>query len=106
MSKEAIRKIREAEAEAARIRRDGAEEAKELLRAAEAEGARLCEEAEATAVSENRKKLDLTREKAEELLVKTGIDAKAETARMRISGEDRMRDAVRMIIGGLYEKCQ
>ena len=106
MSKEAIRKIREAEAEADLIRKNGVERAKEKLRLAEMEGVRLCEQTEANATRENRKKLELTEKKAEELLEKTRADARSEAAKMREAGEDRMRDAVRMIIGGLYETCQ
>ena len=106
MSKEAIRKIKDAEAEAKRIREEGAERAREILRIAEEEGARLCEESEGNAIRENRMKLDLTQEKVNDLLEKTQIDAKSEAVRMRLAGEDRMRDAVRMIVGGLYESCQ
>ena len=106
LSKDAIRKIREAEAEAAEIRARGAERAKEILRAAEEKGARLCAEAEEQAVRENRQKLDLTRQKAEELLEKTREEARTEAAEIRQAGEDRTRDAVRMIVGGLYELCQ
>ena len=106
MSKDAIRKIIEAEAEADRILKAGSERAKEIVRIAKEEGARLCAETEEAAVRENRKKLDMTREKAEELLERTREDAKNEAAEMRAAGEDRMRDAVRMIIGGLYETWQ
>lgn len=106
MSREAIMKIRETEAEAARIRARGAEKAKEILREAEAEGVKLCETAESRAAEENREKLAMTREKAEQLLAKTRAEAKKENEKLRESRSDRIRDGVRMIIGGLFEKCQ
>ncbi len=106
MSKEIITKIKETETEAAAIRADGAERAKEILRLAEANGARLCEETEKRAAAENREKLTLTRKRAEELLQRTRADAAKETVLLRENSNDRMRDAVRMIIGGLFEKCQ
>ena len=106
MSKEAIKRIRDAEAEAEQIRKAGAEQAKEILRVAEEQGARLCSETEERAIRENREKLDLTQKKAEELLDRTHVAANADALKMRADGEDRMHDAVRMIVGGLYQKCQ
>ena len=106
MSKEIILKIKETEAQAAAIRAEGNERAKEILRLAEAEGAKLCEDTERHAMAENREKLTLTRKKADELLQKTRADAAKETVLLRENSSDRMRDAVRMIIGGLFEKCQ
>ena len=106
MSKEIIAKIRETEEEAAKIRKNGSERAKEILRLAEAEGARLCEEAERDRGAENREKLELTQRKADELLQETRAEAQKEEEILREKSSDRMRDAVRMIIGGLFEKCQ
>ena len=106
MSKEIIVKIKETEAEAAAIRAEGADRAKEILRLAEAEGARLCEETERQATTENREKLTLTRQKIDQLLGATRADAAKESITLRENSTDRMRDAVRMIIGGLFEKCQ
>ncbi len=106
MSKEAIKRIKEAETEADRIRKEGAERAKEKLRLAEEEGARLCKETEERAIRENREKLEMTQKKADELLARTETQARAAAAKMRADGEDRMRDAVRMIVGGLNQKWQ
>lgn len=106
MSKEIIAKIRETEEEAAKIRKNGSERAKEILRLAEAEGARLCEEAERGRGAENREKLELTQRRADELLQETRAEAQKEEEILREKSSDRMRDAVRMIIGGLFEKCQ
>ena len=106
MSKEIIAKIRETEEEAAKIRKNGSERAKEILRLAEAEGARLCETAERDRGAENREKLELTQRRADELLQETRAEAQKEEEILREKSSDRMRDAVRMIIGGLFEKCQ
>ena len=106
MSKEIIAKIRETEEEAAKIRKNGSERAKEILRLAEAEGARLCEAVERDRGAENREKLELTQRKADELLQETRAEAQKEEEILREKSSDRMRDAVRMIIGGLFEKCQ
>ena len=106
MSKEAIKRIKDAEAEADQIRKEGADRAKERIRVAEEEGARLCRETEERAVLENREKLELTRKKAEELLARTRTQAQAEAAYMRAEGDERMRDAVRMIVGGLNQAWQ
>lgn len=106
LSKEIIVKIKETEQEAADIRKDGAERAREILRLAEEKGARLCEETERERSAENRQKLELTQKKADELLQKTREDAQKEEEILRETSSDRLRDAVRMIIGGLFEKCQ
>ena len=106
MSKEIIVKIKETEQEAANIRKNGTDRAREILRLAEEKSARLCEETERERSAENRQKLELTQKKADELLQKTREDAQKEEEILRETSSDRLRDAVRMIIGGLFEKCQ
>ena len=106
MSKEIIEKIKEAEAEANRIRQTAAEQAKERVRHAEEVGVLLCNKLEEDAVRENAEKLRLTREKAEELRSRTERDARAEAEQLIAATEVYMADAVRMIIGGIMEQCQ
>ena len=106
MSKEVILKIKEAEAEAARIRSDAAKEAKGRIHHAEQMGALFCERMEQEATAENAEKLRLTAKKAEELLARTKQEAEAETDALLAAGEPYLADAVRMIIGGVFEKCQ
>jgi vacuolar-type H+-ATPase subunit H len=106
LSKEIIVKIKETEQEAANIRKNGTDRAREILRLAEEKSARLCEETERERSAENRQKLELTQKKADELLQKTREDAQKEEEILREASSDRLRDAVRMIIGGLFEKCQ
>ena len=106
MSKEIILKTKEAEAVAERIRADAAKEASERIRRAEEEGKLLCERAEAEAEAENARKLALTREKADELLCTARRDAQKEVERMLAVADPYVADAVRMIIGEVFEKCQ
>lgn len=106
MSKEIIGKIKEAEAEARRIRETAAEQAKERVRHAEEVGVLLCNRVEEDAVRENAEKLRLTRSKAEELCQRTEREARAEAENMIAATEVYMADAVRMIIGGMMEQCQ
>ena len=59
MSKEIVQKIREAEAQAHKIKRDAQEEAKARVRKAEADGKKLCEKVENDANRKNKEKLCL-----------------------------------------------
>jgi 3-methyladenine DNA glycosylase AlkD len=65
-----------------------------------------CDGMSPKAFAENREKLELTQRKADELLQETRAEAQKEEEILREKSSDRMRDAVRMIIGGLFEKCQ
>ena len=106
MSKEMILKIQNAEAEAKQIRLDATEKAKEKIRNAEAAGKLLCREAEAEAIRSNEEKLRMTREKAEELLNRSRREAEAQAKLLMKAGEPYLKDAVKMIIGGILEQCQ
>ena len=106
MSKEMILKIQGAEAEAQQIRMRASEEAKERIRNAEAAGRLLCREAEDAALRGNEEKLRLTREKTEEVLARSRREAEAQTKLLMKSGEPYLNDAVKMIVGGIVEKCQ
>ena len=106
MSKEVILKIRDAETEAARIRAEAAQEAKSRIHHAEQMGAVFCERMEQEATAENAEKLRLTAQKADELLSRTKQEAKAESDALLAAGETYLADAVRMIIGGIFETCQ
>lgn len=106
MSKEIILKIKETEAEAAKIRSDAAKEAAERVRRAEADGKRACEKAEADAAKINREKLSITSERANELLGRAKENADAEAEKLREAAEFNLREAVRLIIAGVHEQCQ
>lgn len=106
MSKEMILKIQNAEAEAQRIRLGAAEEAKERIRNAESVGKLLCRQAETQTIQSNEEKLRLTREKADELLARSRREAEAQAKLLMKAGEPYLQDAVKMIVGGIIEKCQ
>lgn len=106
MSKEIILKIKEAEAEAQKIRSDASDEAAARIRRAESEGKRLCDKAEESAARANREKLNVTSERADDLLNKAKENAAAEAEALRESAEFNLREAVRFIIAGVQEQCQ
>ena len=106
LSKEIILKIKEAEAEAQKIRSDASDEAAARIRRAESEGKRLCDKAEDNAARANREKLNITSDRAEELLKKAKADADADAEALKESAEFNLREAVRFIIAGVQEQCQ
>jgi vacuolar-type H+-ATPase subunit H len=106
LSKEIILKIKEAEAEAQKIRSDAAAEAAQRIRRAELEGKKLCDKAEADAARVNREKLGITAERADELVARAKEDASKEAEELRESAEFNLREAVRLIVAGVYEQCQ
>ena len=106
MSKEFIRKIQEAEAEAGNIRAEASEQARELIRRAEADAVLFCERAEQNAEKENAKKLQLTRQKADELLARSEALAKEEAAEVRAAASPYTREAVRLVTEGVWKLCQ
>ena len=106
MSKDIVNKIKEAEAQAQKIKADALEEAKARVKNAEEQGKRLCENAQARAEKENKEKISVARNRSDELLAKTREDALAEVGAMREAAEFNMREAVRFIISGVNEECQ
>lgn len=106
MSKDLILKIKDAEETAADIRLDAAEQVKERIRRAEAEAALFCEMAERKAEQENAKKIRLTREKADELLAVRTEEAKEEAQMLRVAATPYMREAVRLVVEGVFKLCQ
>ena len=106
MAKEIIEKIKEAEAEADRIRAEAQTEAQECLREAEKNGRALCEWAESEGLAENREKIRLIRERADDMMAHSAEEAEQKAAAMRADAEHRMREAVRLILGGVMEQCQ
>lgn len=106
MSKEIVNKIKEAEAQAQKIKNDAQEEAKARVKAAEEQGKKLCEKAQQNAEKENKEKLSLARTRSEELLAKTQEQAEADVEAKKEAAEFNMREAVRFIISGVNEQCQ
>ena len=106
LSKEAIRKIKAAEAEADKIRADAVELAKEKIRKAEADGKMLCERTEEEALRENKKKLDAIAEKVDEKLSEQKNAADRRVRELYTTAEFNMREAVKAIVGEVMDKCQ
>ena len=106
MSKEAIRKIKAAEAEADKIRADAGELAKEKIRKAEANGKMLCERAEEEALRENKEKLDAIAVKVEEKLAEQKNLADRRVRELYTTAEFNMREAIKAIVGEVMDKCQ
>lgn len=106
MSKEIILKIKDAEAEAQKIRSDAVDEAAARIRRAEIEGKKRCEKAASDAAAVNREKLKITADRADELLVRAKESADAEAEALREAAEFNLREAVRFIIAGVEEQCQ
>ena len=106
MSKDAIRKIRAAEAEADKIRADASEEAKNRVKRAENDGCKLCEAAEKEALRVNNEKLDAIREKVDQKLNEQKAAADRSVRELNLAAEFNMREAVKMIVGEVMDKCQ
>ena len=106
MSKEIILKIKEAEAEAQRIKEEASHEAAQRVRRAQSEGKALCENAQSQAEKINRSKLGVASERADEVLRGARNSALEEAQSAREAAEFNIREAVRLIIAGVYEQCQ
>lgn len=106
MAQEIIRKIQEAEAQAQKVRADATAEAKRRVATAEADGKALCEWVEANCNTENKDKLAQIQDKAEQMLAHHADQAQQNARLLTEDAELRMRDAVRLILGGVMEQCQ
>lgn len=106
MSKEIINKIKEVEAEAAQIKSVARDEARMRVQKAELEGKKLYETSQRETQALNAKRLELTREKADELVQDIRDNALNEASKMREEAEFNMREAIRFIILGVNEQCQ
>lgn len=106
LSKETILKIKEAEDKAEQIRASASAQAKTRIADTERLGKRLCEQTELRVTGENEQKLELIREKANEMILHSREAAEAEAKENYGSAGLNMREAVRYIIGGITEQCQ
>ena len=106
MNKDAIIKIKNAEAEAEKIRSDSVEKSKEILKEAEDEGKRMCALAEADAGSVNSEKIALTKEKIDGMLEEKKAEAEESANAAVTAAELKMRDAAKLIIGEVMIRCQ
>lgn len=106
MAKESIRKIREAEATAAEIIAEAEQSASDMLTIAEKRGRDHVEEATRHSEEENRQKLAALRARTDAMLEKTGADAAESAKQLRSLSQSKVRDAVKLIVQGIFEQCQ
>ena len=106
MAREAMLKIKAAEEKAAGIREEAEKKAYDMVALAESEGEKALEEAVKTAETVNRQKLDAIAAHADELVNATYEDAKREAAKLNRFTLSKRRDAVKLIVQGIFEQCQ
>ncbi len=106
LSGDIILKIREAEAEAEKIREAARAEARDRIKDTETRGKKFCAETEARATAENEKKLELIRNKADEMINNNREAAREDSKEATASASLRLRESIRYIIGGVMEECQ
>ena len=106
LAKDMIEKIKQAEEQAQQIRERAQADAKKVLQEAEEHGKALCEWAESEGISENKEKIRLIRERADQMMAHNQNQAEQQAAAISADAELRMREAVRLILGGVMEQCQ
>ena len=88
------------------IRQNASDEAKRRIRQAEENGKRLCDLAEAEARAKNADKLQKMQEQADKMLAHNRTLAEQTARSESAAAEFRMRDAIKLILGGVNEQCQ
>ena len=106
MAKESIKKIRDAEQKAAEIIENAEQKAAEMIAAAEQKGRSHLEKATADRERENREKLALVRAKTDEMLNDSRIRAEESAMELKKIAQPRVRNAVKLIVQGIFEQCQ
>ena len=106
MAREAMLKIKAAEEKAAGIRADAAQKAAEMVAFAEAEGTKTLDAAIDNAEILNRQKLETISAYAANLVETTREEAKHEAAKLNRLTLSKRRDAVKLIVQGIFEQCQ
>lgn len=103
MSKEAIRKIKEAETEAEQILRQAREESARILSLSEKKGMALCESADSEMMEEARSTLLKVKKKTSDYLASTEIRAKEEAEELSQAASGKLRLAVKSIMWGIQQ---
>lgn len=106
MAKESIRKIREAEATAAEIIAEAEKSAADMITIAEKRGKDHLEKVTRDCEAENRAKLTEIRNRTEEMLQSGKADAQEAAKQLRDLSSGQMRNAVKLIVQGIFEQCQ
>ena len=106
MAKESIKKICDAEQKAAAIIENAEQNAAEMIASAEQSGRAYLEKATADCERENREKLALVRAKTDELLQSSREEAELSAKELKKIAQPRVRNAVKLIVQGIFEQCQ
>ncbi len=106
MSKEAVMKVKEAEAEAQKIVSDAIEQGKLAVARAEEEAERSCEEYELKITEEYDRSVELVKTDAAKIVEKNKIATDSEMQTLEEQARLRMSDAVRIVIKGIVSECQ
>lgn len=106
LSKEAIARVQEAEQRAAAIRAEAEAAARTMV---EENRQRCKEEAERQVEATARmleQKLESVRQKTEQLIQRSGEEAGDDAAALEAEANEKMREAVRIIVWEMFHSCQ
>lgn len=106
MSKEAVLKVKEAEAEAKRIINDANLKAKEMVEKAELKADSDCKKYEAMLSDEYKRRVEQVRSDALVLVDENRLKNQREAAWSEKKAREHMNDAVKIVLRRLIEECQ
>jgi len=106
LSKEAIMRVREAEAEAASIRGAAEQEARSRVEQNEKDCAAKAEKAIAAVDESLKVKLASVRKRADALIEQSRKEAGEDVLTMETEARSHMREAVKLIVWEMYDSCQ
>ena len=106
MSKEAISRVKAAEAEAARIRAQADSRAAAMIEETEKNCAMESERAITAIDATLREELERVKERAEGLIAESRREVEADVAAVEESAREHMREAVKLIVWEMYDSCQ
>ena len=106
MSKEAISRVREAEAQAAEIRAQAEKKAATRIEQTEKACVAQAERAIAATDAALREELDRVKTKAEELVEESRREVMEDVTAMEAMARESMREAVKLIVWEMYDSCQ
>lgn len=106
MSKEAVLKVKEAEAEAKKIVNDANLKAKKMIEQAESRSDSTCNKHEEMLADEYKRRVDQVRSDALVLVDENRLKNLRETARAERNAREHMNEAVKIVLRRLIEECQ
>ena len=106
LSKDAIRRVREAEAEAATIRAEAEREAAVRIQNAEKQSVLDADATIAATDATLREELERVKVKADELIEESRREAEDDVTALETAAREHMREAVKLIVWEMYDECQ